>query len=351
MMKSRFIAFLGLSLLLVGLIPTIAWGLGRSDSAENAIYLPNVITCGFPATTAPESPEALIRITPYSGINASTFNKNSIRINNYSDKPIRIQEVRIDLSSALLPDIVFDPNGGAGDNVAKDVQVNTDSGTGFNGHTYEQPHDGGYDVLILNFGEFDAEEEFAFSVDVDPTSIKGSSAPGPNESGSVSGLEMAGARVSVTFETPGGIETFTTSLHTLDGDDSDGTAVVRNSLPGAPTLEVLGIDTPTTTSNSTALVRITGTRGATFRLWTMEAGLFVEGLPGGGFDIQPYEANSVIAIRRAPDQQNCFGSATFEVPLSKSLPAAGLNHLIAYQIDQSGLISPASNVEILEFAP
>lgn len=342
--RARYIA---LPAMLIAILLVV--GSTRGNSADT-VFLPLLSACDFAPLTAPPSPQALIRVTPTGGIIASTFNANSFLITNQSADGSQIMSVRFDLSTSLLPDVVFDPNRGAGDNVAKDVTVDSDSGVGYARRTFDQPHDDGYDVVLLEFGEFDGGETFGFSVDIDPTSIKGGSSPGPNESGSVSGLEMSGATVTVKFTTPGGEAEYTTSLHPVAGNDSLGEVVVRSDLPPAPHIEVLGLNTPATTPDSTVLVQISGEPGALFTLWNMEAGLFTAGLPGGGFDLDPFEANSVVLIRPI-QQETCWGTTTVTMPLAKVLPEAGLNYLIAYQTDQAGLISPASNVEVVEFAP
>ncbi len=339
----------GAALLLLLIPVLLIVGATQGNSAE-PLFLPVVSSCNFAPGSAPPSPQALIRVTPTGGIIASTYNANSFLITNQSADGSQIMSVRFDLSTSLLPDVVFDPNGGAGDNVAKDVTVDSDSGVGYDGRTFDQPRDGGFDIVLLEFGEFETGETFGFSVDIDPTSIKGGSSPGPNESGSVSGLEMSGATVTVKFMTPSGEAEYTTSLHPVAGSDSLGQAIVRSALPPAPHIEVLGLDTPTTTQDSTVLVQISGEPGALFTVWNMEAGLFTAGLPGGGFDLDPFEANSVVLIRPI-EQETCWGTATIAMPLAKVLPEAGLNYLIAYQTDQAGLISPASNVEVVEFVP
>ena len=60
---------------------------------------------------------ALIAVTPGADddINASTYTSNSFQITNNSGASTKIQSVRFDLSTAMLPDVVFDPDGTAGD--------------------------------------------------------------------------------------------------------------------------------------------------------------------------------------------------------------------------------------------
>ena len=85
----------------------------------------------------------------------------------------QIMSVRFDLSTSLLPDVGFDPNGGAGDNVAKDVTVDSDSGVGFaTVVTFDQPRDGGFDIVLLEFGEFETGET-GFQLTVIQQALKG----------------------------------------------------------------------------------------------------------------------------------------------------------------------------------
>ena len=60
-----------------------------------------------------------VPVDPGGGINGSTFNSNAFKITNNSTGGVTITSVRFDLSTALLPDVVFDPFGTAGDTVAK----------------------------------------------------------------------------------------------------------------------------------------------------------------------------------------------------------------------------------------
>jgi hypothetical protein len=100
----------------------------------------------------------------------------------------------------VLPDLVFDPDGAGGDTLGKGFTVDSNPGVGTIGHSFTGSHDGGFDVLNATFTDFGPGETLTFSADIDPTSIKGSSPPGPGEAGSVSGLEMAAALVTVTYE-------------------------------------------------------------------------------------------------------------------------------------------------------
>ena len=124
---------------------------------------------------------------------ASSHNSNSFTITNNSPSGHTIEQVSIDLSTAMLMDMVFDPNGTAGDGFAKTFTPDAGAAaTGYTAFNFTSPHDNGFDVLQIEFTDFQAGESFSFSLDVDPTSIQGTATPGPSNSGYVSGLELTG---------------------------------------------------------------------------------------------------------------------------------------------------------------
>jgi hypothetical protein len=163
-----------------------------------ALFLPVVCTAPVASTPrpllAPPPVTAGLRVvvTPTGGIAASTYNSGSFQVTNTSTGGESITRLRLDLSTALLPDLVFDPTGAAGDLVAKCFTA--DAGAAQTGLVppvdpcvtpFGGPHDGGYDDLTIDFTGFGPNETFTFSVDVDPTTIRGATAPGPGEAGSV----------------------------------------------------------------------------------------------------------------------------------------------------------------------
>lgn len=140
-------------------------------------------------------------MTSSSDIDASTYPEGSFIVTNTGETSI--SSVTFDFETGTLQDMVFDPNGTAGDTVAKDLQVDSEGGTGFGGHTFSSPHEGdpddGYDAVTLTYDDFDPGEEMTFSVDADPTSIKGLEERDPKDPGAVSGLEVTGAEVTAVF--------------------------------------------------------------------------------------------------------------------------------------------------------
>ena len=296
--------------------------------------------------------QATVALTAGGGINASTWNNGSFRIANTSTGGERIERLRVDLRSALLPDLVFDPLGQAGDTVAKCLTVDSDSAvvglvppadpcsTPFAG-----PHDGGYDQLQIDFTGFNSGEAFSFSVDVDPTSIKGCPAPGPSESGSVSGLELIGSSFEVTFS-DGAV--LLVQPYRSPGSDGASQATATPGLPTAPGIQVAGLaSTPATVSSPAQTVRVSGPAGSQVALLQLETGLFTAGLPGGGFDVDPFEANSVVGIVERAAVLNGSGIADVPVTLLRTSASAGLNYFVAVLKDVSGRTGPASPVLVL----
>ncbi len=301
-----------------------------STPSSVAGYLPVVqydFTPTPPATPPPfpYSAAAILSVTPLQPINGSTFNTGSFILENGSLNGERISQVSIDLSTAVFPDIIFDPFGNGGDTLAKDVTVDGRVGLSFSGHDYAGERGGGYDILNLRFQSFDPGDSFTFSVDVDPNSIRGVGAPGPNEAGSICGLEMIGAAVTVTFEDG---QLLTNHLYRMPEPERPCGAIahVQAGLPVAPLVTAAN---PQVTTNPNYTVQIDGPPGQPVHLLVIEGGLFTEGVPGGGFNIEPFEANNALTFLEYSSALGADGRAAVPVVLSRSHPNGGLNHIIA----------------------
>ena len=150
-------------------------------------------------------------------------------------------------------------------------------------------------MLSISFDDFDAGEEFTFSLDVDPTSIRGSNQPGPAQSGAVSGLELAGTTVMLSFDDGrasqrADISAFRAAITTR-----------KNYLgwelpPHQPSPWPACRSLPRWLRNTSQTVVITGTAGSSVRLLHVEGGLYLAGVPNGGFDIDLFEANKAIFV-------------------------------------------------------
>ena len=347
-----------------------AIGLARelSDDFDPILLGNQALAVGVIATAGPSAPafagtwdllevsqnssaSADISIGPANGgLFASTFNSGSFQVENSSPDGQMIESVSFDLSTSIFPDMVFDPVGAAGDSAFKGFTP--DSGatpTGLTTHLFEEPHDGGFDRLVVNFADFEPGELFTFSVDVDPTSITGSAPPGPNDSGSVSGLELAGTWVTLTFDDG---TTLQAETWREPGSISESASVARLGLPAAPTLEIVGEPGNQVLSDSSEVVlHITGEPGANVRVLVAEGGLFVEGVPGGGFDIDPFEANTLLGVVEHTATLGPDGSLDLPVSLENSESGGGLNHLVCVLEGEDGTTGALSNVIVAEILP
>ncbi|MEM9237512.1 MAG: hypothetical protein AAGB14_12085 [Verrucomicrobiota bacterium] len=159
--------------------------------------------------------EAVLEITAkIDNVQRSNYGKNSFRILNSGSKDI--SSFRLDVSKALYPDSVFDPEGLAGDSVAKALQIDEDQDTGIVVPQGISPEvylgdggDKGFDAIQLKFkkGGFNPGESIGFSIDMDPNSIAGTKKKPLDDGtlpwwdvGGVSGAELIGSRFTVTFD-------------------------------------------------------------------------------------------------------------------------------------------------------
>ena len=279
-------------------------------------------------TQTPYSAAAVLQITPFKAMNASTFNAGSFILENTSLGSERLTQMRIDFSTAIFPKMVFDPDGGAGDAVAKDVVIDQRVGLSSPAHHFENPNDGGYDVLVMDFEKFDRGDYIAFSVDVDPTSIKGAGAPGPAESGSVSGLELVGSTVTLTFD-DGSVLTGQISRMTDSGNVAGAFAALRDGLPERPQIEVVGVPSPSLVASADQVVRVSGPAGRPVTVLVIEAGLFTDGVPGGGHNLEPFDVNNALSYREYSAFVGPTGTIDVPVTLTKTGSPTGINLITA----------------------
>lgn len=330
------------------LAQTLAIGIISTNSAGTALP----VTWDFLAVVLdPDNADytdaaATIVVDPGNSLNSSTYSNGSFKITNNSPSGQNITRVVFDLSTTMLPDIIFDPHGTGGDTVAKAFSINGGSNVGIVGHANLRPYHGGYLGLEITFTDFNPGENFSFSIDVDPSSIQGVAAPGPNESGSVSGLELTGATVSVTFSDG---SSYAGQLYRTPGHLGASQNQIKAGTPVAPVIGMLGVPaTPATTSAAAQTVRVTGPAGASVQLLRLEGGLFTSGLAGGGYDLDPYEVNSVIGVGENSATIGASGTVDIPVTLTRSHSQGGRNYLAAVIKNVDGRTGPLSNVLVVE---
>lgn len=279
-------------------------------------------------------------------IKSSTYSSASFVVTNNSQDGKKIKQIKFDMRPAILQDLAFDPNGTAGDVVGKGFTANNGTGaTGYASASYQFAFDGGYAGLTANFNDFGPGETFKFSIDIDPTSIQGTSQPGPSESGNISGLEMVGTLVTVVFTDN---TTLTGTLY-RKGTTNDGSELtLKSGLPAAPSISIGGATTPKTVSSASQTVKVTGTAGASVKLLLLEAALYVPS--NGGHNVSTYESNTAVKVKEFTATIGSNGTVNIPVTLTRTNSKAGYNHLMAVITNANGM-SSTSNRLVLKYVP
>lgn len=331
------------STLAVGLISTDPTGGGAMPVTWDYLgVVPDNLSSGVPQATVIVDAGGLID-------GSSTFKSGSFKITNTSTGGLGISSISFDLSTSFMPDVVFDPDGAAGD-VGVVKGFTPDSGgleTGLSTHQFLVPHGGGYDRLDIAFDDFGVGETFTFSVDIDPTSIQGVAQPGPEGTGSISGLELAGSTVTIVYSDSTSI---TRQLFGRPGSLTGSEVISASDVPAAPSLQLLGVaTTPTVLTTAAQTARVSGPVGATVRLLQVEGALHLAGVPNGGFDIDPFEANKAIQVVHKTATIGATGFVDIPVTLLDSHPEGGINHLMAVVVGETGRTSDLSQKIVVEF--
>ena len=263
---------------------------------------------------------AKLTITPGNSVQKSNFGNNAFMLSNTGDK--RISAVFIDVTNALVPDVVFDADGTGGDSVAKNLTYNSGAasvapvsinsydwlwlparGVSFaptlafdaadlsnidnlfvdavsNNSKPSPKAGGGFRGELLLFTDFDPGETVGFSGDMDPNSIAGltksSVDTGSNQvnagknfdAGGVSGAEMIGSTVTALF----GDGTFATGTLASDGSQSGAVALI-GEVGTTPGLTVNGVAPGGfgTYGATRPVISLTGIPGSSVRVSMMKA--------------------------------------------------------------------------------
>ncbi len=289
----------------------------------------------------------LFIIDPGADINtSSTFAPNSFKITNTSTTQ-NITSISLDLSTAIFPDIVYDPNGTAGDSAAKDLEIDTVPATvGYVSRTFSPERDGGYDILTLNFNDFQPGETVEFSIDTDPTSTKGAEQSTSKHFGSISGLELVGATATVTFADN---TTLQGQFYRMPDSVTGSQVLLTATTIPAPTIEAVGLDAAASVADANQTIKVTGTPGSQVSLLIVEGALYIE---NSGFDIDPLEANTAIAVNELTGTVGANGTVDIPVTLTRTDAInGGLNYIVAKYQDGNGSTSGVSSPLVLELDP
>jgi hypothetical protein len=79
----------------------------------------------------------------------------------------------------------------------------------------------------------------------------------------------------------------------------------------------------------------------------LESALFTAGLPGGGFDLDPFEANSIVGVNEQSATIGPGGSVDIPVTLASTLASGGNDRFVAV-VEAAGATGPTSNVAVLQ---
>ncbi len=313
----------------------------------------------FAAASPAFAQGAAARLTINSGSgsmsSSSTNTGGSFQLANLSSGGLEIVSCKIDLSTAMLPDVVFDPGRTAGDPDGKAFELDSFNGSGTPVHSFESPHDGigsedGYYVLRIDCGpsvSFGPGDTMTFSADIDPTSVKGAPPPGPDHAASVSGLELIGATVTVTFD-DGTVRTVRMGGVTGDSNTNKmSMGVLSPNNLATPSISVPAKTSPFTV-NATPTVRIAGPPGASARLWVIHTVLLTV---NGGYDIDPFETNKAVAYGFSTVAIGASGFTDVPVTLSHADAPEGIKLLSAVLVDGSGNRSSCSNILTIDYDP
>ena len=277
--------------------------------------------------------EALFIIDPGFDINeSSTFTAESFQLTNNSPNQDIIKVV-LDFSTAIFPDLVYDPdnNNPAGDSVTKAFSNDSAPGTvGIVSHTPLQPRSGGYDALEIIFNDFKPGQTLKFSLDADPTSTKGATPPGLNHSGSVSGLELVGATAKVTFADG---ETLEGQFYRSPNSDTGSQVILTTTPTPAPTIEAVGLNPEATVTEANQTIKVTGTPGSQVSLLIVEGALYIEN-NGSDLDLDPFEANTALVVNELTETIGADGIVEVPITLTRTdATSGGMNYIVAkYQV-------------------
>ena len=290
-------------------------------------------------------PEVQVSITPNSSLGASTFSNNSFQIDYLDDGnaniPLpNIQSISFNLSTGILPDMVFDPVGAGGDATSSCFTPNlgaTATGLVAPGDPctdpFSVPRNGGFDVMTINFADFNEGENFEFTTDVDPNNIQG--VAGAGNAGAVSGLELAGTKVTITFDNGLVLSGSMFEDGSLGGSTTIGAQPAN--VPGMPVISTVNGTAPQTVNTTNQTVTVTGDPGSYVGLLQIDSRLFIAS-GDDPFDVSPAElpfyANEAMAKGLYTAQIGGNGSVDIPVTLQQTpgannTPDGGLNYFMA----------------------
>ncbi len=140
-------------------------------------------------------------------------------------------------------------------------------------------------------------------------------------------------------------------LYLVPGSLVASRVTLKAAPPERPNLDAVGITaTNAPVSNANHIVRVFGPAGAEARVMQVESALFLQGVPGGGFDIDSFESNTALSVSELTGAIGPQGYADFAVTLRKTDADGGINVFTAVT-KQNGKIGPTGGQLILDYQP
>jgi len=297
----------------------------------------------FPLNTSAQFNDyrAFMEIGTSCDLTNDTYDDFGFTITNYSTNPtFNITQVRLNLSTAIMQDIFFDPNAQAGDQVGKGFTVNSGgTATGFTTASFSNFDNfhSGYRELIINFANsgpnnFGQFNTLSFSTDVDHSSLKFYG--GLDNVGRISGLDLVGMTITVEFSDG----TILTSQAAPVKDCAGKTEAVFSDActsPGVPTVVPLSVPTqPTYTFDTTHTLRVLGLPNKDVVLYQVEGEMdFKENdhLPYP-FDIDEHEENHFLSVKIDTLSLGNFGLVDVPVTIDNTSANGGRVHFFAVTV-------------------
>ncbi len=316
----------------------------------------------FDVSPVPNTAAAKLVVSSGAGTttNSSTNTTGSYKLENTSTGGQKITSLKIDLSTAMMPDIVFDPDLTAGDNEGKIFELDSFNGTGTPTHAFASPKNGvdgneGYQAIVVNCGggvEFAPGNLLTFSTDIDPTSIRGVVGPGPFNSGSISGLEMIGATVTVTFNDGTVRKTRLSGMPGTPDVNKGSTGILAAAQLPTPVISVPGKSSPFLTTTQPTL-RVVGTPGASVEVGVFRSALRLDDgtISTVGYDLDPYETNRVESYAYIDETIGTNGYVDVPLSLSHDSQIGGIHLVSAFLVDSAGKRSASSNILTINYDP
>jgi hypothetical protein len=325
-------------------------------------------TESFQVAVEAASPSASVSINPDGGVDATTFSNDAYQVENTGN--VEITSISFDTETTILPDLVYDPFGTAGDGGDKSFQagsssddvgvVSTSDADLFDKPKNDAGGDDGFQRLTLAFTDFQPGETLLFGSDGDPTSIKGADNDVQNTlAGPVSGAELAGTTVTVAFA-----DGTTETVRTFGDGTAGGSEVVSTADQSTqPTLGVQDVSLDATAldaRHSAAYVdgaqqtlTVSGPAGATVQVMQADTELNLEGVPvydgTPGYNVEEFEGNNFLSVSYQTVQLDSNGEATVGVTLPDD-PAQPVYFMAAVQ-NSDGSTGAPSNVVVLQNDP